>query len=270
MIRTQLDKEIIMNSQKGFEILKDIRNLKEEYTKLRYLSFPHVKYTKELIDDMQLKFIANSNFLEDNSLLYEDVKSLIVDGKINSIKSVKDYLETINLYSAYDLSYKTIEKGKPIHMRDIPNLHKKMTHGLLPLNKSGKYKDYDKLGINSFSDILYETFVEMEKLICWYNNKYLHSPIAEEKLAIILSTSIVILGPFSDKNEQLSRLLLTNLFQREGYPPLVMKNSDKNDYINKLKVASETRNFIPIIEFFYEVMKSNLTTNIEILKSFNK
>lgn len=266
----KIDKEIIMNSQKGFEILKDIRILKEEYTKLRYLSFPHVKYTKELIDDMKLKFIANSNFLEDNSLLYEDVKLLIIDGKINPIKPVKDYLETINLSYAYDLSLETIEKGKFIHMRDIPNLHKKMTHGLLPLNKSGKYKDYDKLEVNNFPDILHEIFIEMENLIYWYNKKYLHSYIAVEKLAIVFSTSIANLGPFPDKNEQLSRLFLTSLFQREGYPPLVMKNYDKNDYINKLKFANETKDFTQIVEFFYEVMKSNLIINIEALTDFNK
>lgn len=270
MIKMEIDKEIIMNSQKGFEILKNIRNLKEEYIKLRYLSFSHVKYTKELNDDMKLHFISNSNFIEDNSLSYEDVKLLIVDGKTNLGKPARDYIETINMSFAYDLIVETIKKGELINLRDIPNLHKKMTHGLLPFINSGRYKGYDKLGADNFPAILHEINIEMEKLTYWYNKKYLHSTVSAEKLAVVFITSIVKLEPFSYKNEQLSRLLLNRLFQREGYPPLVMQNSDKNNYIDKLEFAKKTGDFTKIIEFFYEIMKSNLTTNIEILKSFNK
>lgn len=265
-----IDKEIIMNSQKGFKILKEIRILKEEYTKLRYLSFPHVKYTKELNEDMKLHFIANSNFIEGNSLSYEDVKLLIVDGEVDLSKPAKEYIETINLSYAYDSIAETVEKGTLTNLKDIPKFHKKMTHGLLQSTNSGKYKGYDQLGADNFPEILHDISIEMEKLTYWYNKKYLRSPIPPEKLAIVLAISIAKLEPFSDKNEQLSRLLLNGLFQREGYPPLVMKNSHKPDYINKLNFAKESKDFTKIIEFFYEVMKSNLITNIELLKDFNK
>lgn len=95
---------------------------------------------------------------------------------------------------------------------------------------------------------------EMKNLIDWYSNA---RPIAPEVLAAWLHHRFTQIHPFQDGNGRIARALATLVFLRENLFPLVIKDSDREDYIHALEVA-DSCDLRPLINIFVKRQKESI------------
>ena len=88
---------------------------------------------------------------------------------------------------------------------------------------------------------------EMEKLILMYREAdATHSPVVKSAWLHHRFTQI---HPFQDGNGRVARALASLVFLREGLFPLVVRESDREEYIGALEMA-DVGNLAPLISFF--------------------
>ncbi|MEM1007495.1 MAG: Fic family protein [Myxococcota bacterium] len=96
---------------------------------------------------------------------------------------------------------------------------------------------------------------EMEQLIRWYKeNEDKYRP---EVKAAWLHHRFTQVHPFQDGNGRVARALASLVFLREGYFPLVVRSSDRDNYMEALEKADQGR-LAPLITFFAERQKQTV------------
>ena len=94
--------------------------------------------------------------------------------------------------------------------------------------------------------------VLMTKFVSWLNSAHSlhpvrHAALAHYKLVSVsphtnyISTQLFsrFIHPFLDGNGRTSRLLMNLVLMRAGFPPVIVRRSDRETYYNHLKAANE-------------------------------
>jgi Fic family protein len=109
-------------------------------------------------------------------------------------------------------------------------------------NIGGEYKKRDNHVLTISGQIQHYTphmqvQGEMEKLIHWYEEHMasLH-PI---ELATIFHHKLVAIHPFLDGNGRLSRLCMNFIVMKFGYPPVIIRQENRQDYYSALEAADQ-------------------------------
>ena len=92
-----------------------------------------------------------------------------------------------------------------------------------------------------------QTNGEMERLVEWY--RAADSVYPPEVKSAWLHHRFTQIHPFQDGNGRVARALATLVFLREGLFPLVVRDSDREEYIGALETA-DAGNLSPLISFF--------------------
>ena len=95
---------------------------------------------------------------------------------------------------------------------------------------------------------------EMKNLIDWYRNA---SQIAPEVLAAWLHHRFTQIHPFQDGNGRVARTLATLVFLKENLFHLVIRDSDRKDYIHALE-AADSCDLRPLIDLFVKRQKESI------------
>ena len=77
----------------------------------------------------------------------------------------------------------------------------------------------------------------MAELIDWYRNEEAKSDLHPVTLAAMLHYKFVRIHPFDDGNGRVSRLLMNYVLFKYDFPPIVIKTSDKRNYLSALNRA---------------------------------
>lgn len=88
---------------------------------------------------------------------------------------------------------------------------------------------------------------EMEKLIQWYRDGETKYPV--EVRASWLHHRFTQIHPFQDGNGRVARALASLVFLKEGLFPLVVRDSDRVEYIGALETADKG-DLLPLTQFF--------------------
>lgn len=92
---------------------------------------------------------------------------------------------------------------------------------------------------------------EMDRLIEWHRT---HQHAMPEVESAWLHHRFAQIHPFQDGNGRVARALATLVFLREGWFPLVVKDSDRDRYIGALEAADDGR-LGPLVAFFAALQK---------------
>lgn len=262
--------------------------------KLQSLQPLPVENKKKLEKKFRLEFSFNSNHIEGNTLTFGETELLLIFGKTTGNHELREYEEM----TAHDVAFDLIKewagnKEKPLTESDIKNLH----HILLVrpfwkeaqtqdgqhtrrLIKVGNYKDQPNNvrlqngEIFEFASVN-DTPILMGELLDWYRQEE-HS-LHPVTLAAMLHYKFVRIHPFDDGNGRLSRLLMNYVLLQNGFPPVVIKATEKKQYLFALNQA-DTGDFTSFINFIEEQLiwsldislKAARGENIDELEDFDK
>ncbi len=216
-------------------------------------------FSKELLalwqERLRIDWTYNSNAIEGNTLTYGETAFFLREGLTSEGKPLKDYVEAKNHAEAIDYlqevvkSKRTLTEGfiKELHgllLRDVDHTIAKGADGKLihkPLS-AGKYKVRPNHvltlsgTIHKYAEPI-KVLDEMQNLLKWLKeSKKLH-PV---ELAALFHYRFVCIHPFDDGNGRMSRLLMNLLLMQAGYPPCVVRNSKRREYLQSLEHADST------------------------------
>ncbi|WP_336765597.1 Fic family protein [Paenibacillus sp. USHLN196] len=238
-------------------MFENINNLRKEVDKRRPLQ-------PDLMNIIAQKFreewTYHSNAIEGNTFTYRETAFFLREGLTVKGKSLREHLEIVNHAEAIDYLQEVI-KDRDLTERFIKDMHAILFQGVRDINFSpGDYKKEDNHvltitgNIHQYTPAIHVS-VEMEKLINWYNTqKITMHPI---QLAAIFHHRLVAIHPFTDGNGRVSRLAMNLILMKNGFPPAIIRNENREEYYTALEQADHG-DLQPIIDLVATEVRNNL------------
>lgn len=230
----------------------------------------------------RLEFNYNSNHIEGNTLTYGETELLLIFDDTTGNHQMREYEET----KAHDVAYHFIEElakdsDRPLTEQIIKNLNELILvrpywkdaitqdgQNTRREIKVGSYKEYpNSVRLQNGEVFEYasptETPILMQELIDWFRSE--EDAVHPITLATMLHYKFVRIHPFDDGNGRISRLLMNYVLLKFNYPPVIIKSSDKNNYLRALHLA-DIGDYEPLINYISEQAIWSLETSIKAAK----
>lgn len=95
---------------------------------------------------------------------------------------------------------------------------------------------------------------QMYELVNWLNTTQAPPPLA----ATVVHSWLTIIHPFQDGNGRVARLLANLVLLRSGWPTLIIRSTDRIQYIDALAASDEAGDLLPLFDLFIKSMKRSL------------
>jgi len=237
------------------EIFNKIDGLKKEIDALRPLP---ADLEAKIMQKFRLDWNFNSNAIEGNRLTFGETKTFLLHGITADGKPLKDHLDIKGHNNALLLLEDIIHEERPITESFIRSLHQMILQedyynkAITPTGKEtqrlikvGEYKQAPNHVKTATGEIFRfaspeETPAEMNQLIQWLRSETEKSdeealhPVA---IAALFHYKFIRIHPFDDGNGRLARILMNMLLMRAGYPPSIVKATQKEAYYTALRKA---------------------------------
>lgn len=211
------------------------------------------EYQSRLERKFMLEFNYNSNHIEGNTLTYGQTEMLLMFGKVVDEANMKDLEEM----KAHNVCLKMMqteagEKDKPLTETFIRQLHNTLLredYTVYRQQPDGSTTSYVvhagvyKTRPNSVITVTGERFeyaspeetpALMNDLVGWYNDEARRGVMSPIELASVFHYRYIRIHPFEDGNGRIARLLVNYILTRHGYPMIVVKSKDKENYLTAL------------------------------------
>lgn len=213
-------------------LLYRIKEKKKRLDSLRPLPPDSVK---KMLEDIRLRHTYHSNAIEGNTLTLKETKLVIEEGITIGGKPLKDHIEAKNDVQAFDLMVDLVNSKASITHGIIQKIHEIVTKGLI--EDVGKYRTTNVRIAGSSTTP--PDFSKIPKLMNEYLKNVKELNLSPIKKAAYIHHELVRIHPFVDGNGRVSRLL-TNLYLMErGYPPIILKKTDREKYYDALQKADK-------------------------------
>lgn len=243
------------------QLLEKIDRLKAEYDALLPLA---PERQKALEKKFRLEFNFNSNHIEGNTLTYGETELLLYFDDTKGHHTMREYEEM----KAHDVAYQLIRQWandpRPMSEVEIKNLNETLlvrpfwkdaiTPDGQPTRRQilvGEYKQQPNSVRLANGEIFeytspLETPAKMQELVEWYRKQEKSNKFHPLLVAALFHYRFVCIHPFDDGNGRVSRLLMNYVLLKQGYPPVVIKSADKNNYLRALNAADtgDTDSFV--------------------------
>ena len=257
------------------EALEKADTLKNELDKLRLLN---AEAEARTMQKFRLDWNYHSNNLEGNSLTYGETKALILFGITAQGKPLKDHFEITGHNEAINWILEIVKGETVLTESFIRQLHTLLLkessykEALTPEGKPtrrkievGKYKSQPNHVITVTGETFYfatpeETPAKMHDLIEWFRKEKEKPDVNPIILAALFHYRFIRIHPFDDGNGRVARILMNFILMQFGYPPVIIKTEDKENYYAVLRLADADE-----LEPFIEYIAQNLVRSLEIM-----
>ena len=211
-----------------------------------------------------LEFNYNSNHIEGNTLTYGQTEMLLLFGKSIEEANMKDLEEM----KASNVGLKMVkeaalDKERPLTENFIRTLHKTLLREDYTVFRelpggtntsyvihAGQYKTRPNSVTTSTGERFEyaspeETPALMFDLLQWYNQAEAEGKMTPIELATLFHYRYIRIHPFEDGNGRISRLIVNYILHRHGYPMIVVKSADKNNYLTALNKCDVATGSVP-------------------------
>jgi len=249
--------------------------LKEELDNLRPIDS---EAEKRIMQKFRLDWNYHSNNLEGNSLTYGETKALILFGITAQGKPLKDHFEITGHDEAIKWIEEVVKDKTPLTEKFIRELHtlllkessykEAQTDDGKPTRRKievGKYKTQPNHVITATGETFYfalpeETPAKMQELIEWFRKEKKKAKVNPILLASLFHYRFIRIHPFDDGNGRVARILMNFILMQFGYPPVIIKTEDKENYYAVIRLADADE-----LEPFIEYIAQNLVHSLEIM-----
>lgn len=231
-----------------------------------------------IMQKFRLDWNYNSNHLEGNSLTFGETKALILFGITAQGKPLKDHFEITGHDQAIKWVTEVVRGDYPLTESFIRELHTLLlkspydvdaiTSDGQPTRRRisvGQYKRTPNHVLTKTGEIFHfatpeETPALMNDLLDWYRATTEESDFDPIILAAEFHYKFIRIHPFDDGNGRTARILMNFILMRFGYPPVIIKTEDKENYFSALQQADAG-----IIKPFIDYIALNLIRSLEIM-----
>lgn len=233
---------------------------------------------RKLNKKFRLEFNYNSNHLEGNTLTYSETELLLFFDKMDGSHELRELEEM----KAHDVAYKIIQDWAKDIEHPLTETYIKQLNEIILVRpfwkeaitadgqatrrqiKVGQYKEYpNSVRLQNGEMFEYasptDTPIKMNELIQWYNAEIEKDELHPIALAALLHYKFVLIHPFDDGNGRISRLLMNYVLIKNGLPPIIIKTTEKNKYLNALNQAD-----VGNIEAFVKYIGEQLIWSLEL------
>ncbi len=258
LILEEIHKYNIIKDPLEFELseeqIKEIEKIEAKIPlKVKHLS----KKDWELFSEI---FTYNTNAIEGSQLNLKEVKNILEEDKWPD-KSKEDIAETYGVEEALTYIRGTKEH---INLDLIKKIHKIVFKNSKSFAGKLRKKGEDVVVKDSKGNIVHEGAPQerinhlLKELINWYNKNKNRYPALV--LGAVVHNQFENIHPFGDGNGRVGRILLNNIFLKQGLPPINIDFKNKAEYYSSLK-AYENKDLKPTIKLFikeYSILKKKL------------
>lgn len=200
-----------------------------------------------------IDFNYNSNHIEGNTLTYGQTEILLLFGKVLGEAKAKDVQEmTASNVGLRMMIEEAHLKDVPLTQNFIRILHKTLlredytVYRNLPGGEitsyvihAGQYKTRPNSVITRYGDRFEyaspeETPALMTDLVDWYNEAEKSGRYTPVELAALFHYRYIRIHPFEDGNGRIARLMANYILSRHGYPMIVVRSRNKDEYLEAL------------------------------------
>jgi len=232
----------------------------------------------KIMQKFRLDWNYHSNNLEGNSLTYGETKALLFFGVTAQGKPLKDHFEVTGHNEAINMVIDVVNGDYPLTQNFIRELHTLLLKESYQVDaqtpegnptkkwvKVGEYKSSPNHVKTKTGEMFYfatpeETPSKMADLIDWYNNRIEAADLNPILLAAEFHYKFIRIHPFDDGNGRTARILMNFILMKFGYPPVIIKTEDKQNYFAALRLAD-----VGEIEAFVNYIAINLVRSLEIM-----
>lgn len=231
---------------RGEDALEKIELMRVEYKKILAKLSPN--QLQDLFDRFTVNFTYESNALEGNSLTLKDVAIIVHERVAIKGKDLREVYDARNARNVIDLILKRKFK---VNERDVLKMHAMLVRDTgVPIG----YKTVPNYlqGRQLLTTPPEEVKKEFGKLFAWFelNRKKMH-PL---QLAAKFHANFERIHPFEDGNGRVGRFLINVILVNSGYPPFIIRKTQRLSYFNALEDADNSR-FQTIEQLFFERLK---------------
>ncbi len=262
------------------ELTANIDSLKNQIDQSRPLS---QEIEEKVMQKLRLEWNFHSNAIEGNRLNYGETVAFLMTGITAKGKSLKDHLDIRGHNEAILFLLSIVKDERDFTESDIRALHEMIlvepydsparTAEGLPTKKRitlGEYKSSPNhvktiTGETHFYASPEETPAKMQDLMEWYKEANQNKEIHPLILAALFHYKFVAIHPFDDGNGRLSRILMNLILMRNGFPPVVIKLEDRQNYYALLSQA-DTGNYWPFIEYIGDYLATSLNLYLKAIE----
>lgn len=108
----------------------------------------------------------------------------------------------------------------------------------------------------------------MTDLMVWVNQAKATPDIHPLMVAVLFHHEFTAIHPFDDGNGRMARLLSNLILIQSGYPPVVIKQENKNEYYSVLSQA-DAGSLVPVVDYFGELLVHSLEVYLRGAKGEN-
>jgi len=255
----------------------EIKNLLSKLENSKPIS---AEIQNKLDQKFRLEFNYNSNHLEGSTLTYGETKLLLFFGKTNGNHEFREYQEM----GAHDAALRLIkewalDENFILSENDIRNLNQiilvepfwkdalsqngEIVKRQIEIGSYKRFLNCTRLNngeIFEYASVL-DTPILMQELLQWYHAKETQE-LDPALIAALLHYKFVKIHPFDDGNGRIARLLMNYVLFKNNLPPIIIKSSDKKNYLDALNQA-DSGNIEAFINYILTQLKWSLELTIK-------
>ncbi len=223
----------------------------------------------------RLWWTYHSNAIEGNSLTQGETEMFLMEGLTAKGKPLKDHLDlrghsnAINYLLGFIRDKEVLTEAAIRHLHEVllvePYQVQAITPDGLPTMKTvalGQYKTQPNHVRTPTGEIHYyatpeETPAKMQDLMNWYREESAKGLLHSVEIAARFHHRFTAIHPFDDGNGRMSRLLMNLMLMQWGYPPAVIRNTERDQYLAVLRRA-DSNEYDDFIAFIGEHVLSSL------------
>lgn len=238
------------------EPLAQIDRLRAELDALRPLER---EVEERVLQKFRLWWTYHSNAIEGNKLTQGETEMFLMEGLTAKGKPLKDHLDLQGHSNAINYLLAFIRNKEVLTEAAIRKLHEvllvesyktpAMTPDGLPTLKTvylGRYKTQPNHVRTPTGEIHYyatpeDTPPKMHELVEWQRRALEDGQVHPVEIAARFHHEFTAIHPFDDGNGRMARLLMNLLLMQRGYPPVVIRIAERDEYLLLLREADRNQ-----------------------------